>query len=126
MSKNKMVSSNLISSYGWVLLKSKEDGQNMFVGQIHSSELKLIWEKSRTNHKLIFSTSSSSFHEFLTKKLNELLPIGLLAQLEERCDGIAVVKGSTPLQAWFSTQTFKEGTFINIEENTKKVGMDKI
>ena len=124
MSKNKMVSSNLISSYGWVLLK-KTDRTCLSV-KTHSSELKLIWEKSRTNHKLIFITSSSSFHEFVTKKLNELLPIGLLSQLEERCNGIAVVKGPTPLQAWFSTQTFKEGTFINNEENTKKVGMDKI
>ena len=48
----------------------------------------------------IFITSSSSFHGFDTNQFNNLLPVGLLAQLVERCTGIAEVKGSNPVQAW--------------------------
>ena len=48
----------------------------------------------------IFITSSSSFHGFITNQFNNLLPVGLLAQLVERCTGIAEVKGSNPVQAW--------------------------
>ena len=44
--------------------------------------------------------SSSSFHGFITNQFNDLLPVGLLAQLVERCTGIAEVKGSNPVQAW--------------------------
>ena len=47
----------------------------------------------------IFITSSSSFHGFNTNQFNNLLPVGLLAQLVERCTGIAEVKGSNPVQA---------------------------
>ena len=41
----------------------------------------------------IFITSLSSFHGFKTIQFNDLLPAGLLAQLVERCTGIAEVKG---------------------------------
>ena len=47
----------------------------------------------------IFLTSSSSFHRFITNQLYNLLPVGLLAQLVERCTGITEVKGSDPVQA---------------------------
>ena len=48
----------------------------------------------------ILITSSSSLLEFITNESNDLLPVGLLAQLVERCTGIAEVKGSNPVQAW--------------------------
>ena len=48
----------------------------------------------------IFITSSSSFHGFNTNQFNNLLSVGLLVQLVERCTGIAEVKGSNPVQAW--------------------------
>ena len=48
----------------------------------------------------IFISSSSSFHGFVTNQFNDLLPVGLLAQLVERCTGIAEVKGSNLVQAW--------------------------
>ena len=48
----------------------------------------------------IFITLSSSFHGFITHQLNDLLPVGLLAELVERCNGIAEVKGSNHVQAW--------------------------
>ena len=38
----------------------------------------------------------SSFHGFITNRLNDLLP--LLAQFAERCTGITLVKGPTPVQ----------------------------
>ena len=41
----------------------------------------------------IFMTSSSSFHRFIISQFNDLLLVGLLAQLVERCTGIAEVKG---------------------------------
>ena len=44
-------------------------------------------------------TTSSSFHRFITNQLNDLLPVGLLAQLVGGCTGIAQVKGSNPIQA---------------------------
>ena len=49
----------------------------------------------------IFIISSSSFHGFITNQFNDrdLPPVGLLAQLVERCTGIAEVKGSNPVQA---------------------------
>ena len=34
-----------------------------------------------------FMTSSSSVHRFITNQFNDLLPVGLLAQLVERCTG---------------------------------------
>ena len=36
----------------------------------------------------------------LLRSTNEQLPAGVLAQLVERCTGIAEVKGSNPVQAW--------------------------
>ena len=50
--------------------------------------------------RYILITSSSSFHEFITNEFNDLLPVGLLAQMVERSTGIAEVKGSNPVQAW--------------------------
>ena len=47
----------------------------------------------------IFITSSSSFDGFITNQFNDLIPDGLLAQLVERCTGIAEVKGSNPVEA---------------------------
>ena len=46
-----------------------------------------------------FITPSSSFHGFITNQFNDLLPVGLLAHLVERCTGIAEIKGSNPVQA---------------------------
>ena len=37
-------------------------------------------------------------------QFNDLLPAGLLASLVEDCTGIAVVKGSYPVQAWIFLQ----------------------
>ena len=48
-------------------------------------------------HMLI--TLSSSFYGFITNQFNDLLPVGLLAQLEERCTSIAEVKGSNFVRA---------------------------
>ena len=48
----------------------------------------------------VFITPSSSFHGFITNQFNDLLPVGLLAHLVERCTGIAEIKGSNPVQAW--------------------------
>ena len=48
----------------------------------------------------LFITWSSSFHGFITNQFNDLFPVGLLAQLVERCTGMAEVKGSNPVQAW--------------------------
>ena len=39
-------------------------------------------------------------HWFITNQHNDQLPVGLLAQLLERCTGIAQVKGSNPVQDW--------------------------
>ena len=49
----------------------------------------------------MFITSSSSFQGFIRNQFNDLLPVGLLAELVERCTGIAEVTGSNPVQAWF-------------------------
>ena len=53
-----------------------------------------------------FNTSLSAvqiydFHIFFTiySSLHDQLPVGLLAQLVERCTGIAKVMGSNPVQA---------------------------
>ena len=42
----------------------------------------------------------------MTNQFNDPLPVGLLAQLVERCTGIAEVKGSNPVQAWIFFQAF--------------------
>ena len=47
----------------------------------------------------IFITSSSSFHGSITNQLNDLLPVGLLAQLVECCTDITEVRGLNPVQA---------------------------
>ena len=52
-------------------------------------------------------TSSSSVYGFITNQFNDLLPVGLLAQLVERCTGNAEVKVSNPVQAWLSLRNCK-------------------
>ena len=47
--------------------------------------------------------------------VNDLLPVGLLAQLVKRCTGIAEVKDSNPVQA-------SEIFFLGFLFATKKVG----
>ena len=49
----------------------------------------------------IFITSSS-FQGFITNQFNDLLPVGVLAKLVERCTGNSEVKGSNPVEAFFS------------------------
>ena len=41
---------------------------------------------------------SSSSHGFIMNQFNDLLPVGLLAQLVERCTSIAEVKGLNPVK----------------------------
>ena len=47
----------------------------------------------------IFLTVYSSLHGFIQNQHHDQLPVGLLAQLVERCTGIAQVMGSNPVQA---------------------------
>ena len=48
----------------------------------------------------IFLAIYSSLYGFIWNQ-HDQLPVGLLAQLVERCIGIAEVMGSIPVQAWF-------------------------
>ena len=41
-----------------------------------------------------------SLHRFIVNQHNDKLPIGLLAQLVERCIGVAEVMGSNQVEAW--------------------------
>ena len=56
-------------------------------------ERELIWRK-------ITSVIDAPSAGFITDQFNDLLTVGLLAQLVERCTGITEVKGSNPVQAW--------------------------
>ena len=48
-----------------------------------------------------FHISKSSFTRmFICTQFIDQLPVGLLAQLVERCTGIAEVMGSNPVRAW--------------------------
>ena len=47
----------------------------------------------------IFTVVYSTLHGFILNQHNDQLPIGLLAQLVERCTSITEVMGSNPLQA---------------------------
>ena len=49
----------------------------------------------------IFITSSSSFHAFIMNQFNNLLPVGLLASLVERCTVTAEVKVRIPYKPEF-------------------------
>ena len=58
-----------------------------------------MWSKACTLNrkaKSKYSISSSSFLGFITNQLDDLCPLGLLAQLVERCTSIVEVKGSNP------------------------------
>ena len=46
---------------------------------------------------LVFFT----FYGYITNLQSGRLPVGLIAQLVERCTGVAEVLGSNPVQAWF-------------------------
>ena len=48
----------------------------------------------------IYSLSSHLLKGYITNSHNDQLPVGLTAQLEEHCTGIAEVMGSNPVQAW--------------------------
>ena len=50
----------------------------------------------------IFLTVYSSLYGFIWNQHHGQLPVGLLAQLVERCTGIVEVMGSNPVQALFS------------------------
>ena len=54
----------------------------------------------------IFTAVYSSLHGFVWNQHNDQLPVGLLAQLEERCTGIAEVMGSNPVQAWIFSRPY--------------------
>ena len=45
----------------------------------------------------MFIVIESSLHGFITKQHNDWLPFGLVAQLVERCTGIAEVMGLKPV-----------------------------
>ena len=47
----------------------------------------------------IFLTVYSSLYGFIWNQHRDQLPVGLLAQLVERCTGIVEVMGSNPVQA---------------------------
>ena len=47
----------------------------------------------------MFTTVDSPLHGFIWNQHSDQLPVGLLAQLVERCTGIAKVMGSNPVQA---------------------------
>ena len=47
----------------------------------------------------IFTVVYSPLHGFIWNQHNDQLSVGLLAQLVERCTGIAEVMGSNPVQA---------------------------
>ena len=47
----------------------------------------------------LFIVIYSLRHGFIWNQHNDQLPVGSLAQLVERCTGIAEVKGSSPVQA---------------------------
>ena len=47
----------------------------------------------------IFTVVYSPLHGFIWNQHNDQLPIGLLAQLVERCTSITEVMGSNPVQA---------------------------
>ena len=42
----------------------------------------------------------SSLHEVIASQRNGKFPIGLLAQLVERCTGVVEVMGSNQVEAW--------------------------
>ena len=42
----------------------------------------------------------SSLHGFIANQHNGKLPVGLLAQLVERCTGVTEVMGSNRVEAW--------------------------
>ena len=48
----------------------------------------------------IYSLSSVHLSGYITNSHNDQLPVGLIAQLVERCTGIVEVMGSNPVQAW--------------------------
>ena len=43
---------------------------------------------------------------FICTQFIDQLPVGLLAQLVERCTGIAEVMGSNPVQAWIFFRSY--------------------
>ena len=51
----------------------------------------------------IYESDIFELHGFIWNQLIDQLPVGLLAQLIERCTGIADVMGSNPVQALFFT-----------------------
>ena len=53
------------------------------------------------NTKITVPVPVLSFHGFKTNQFNDLLPVGLLAQLVERCTSITEVKSSNPVQFFF-------------------------
>ena len=65
-------------------------------------DLSLIHYFFRSSNIWIFIYSLSSHHlsGYIYNSLNDQLPDGLMAQLVERCTGIAEVMGSNPVQAW--------------------------
>ena len=49
---------------------------------------------------------------FICTQFIDQLPVGLLAQLVERCTGIAEVMGSNPVRAWIFLQLLVSVVFL--------------
>ena len=69
---------------GLCVCSNVEDGATLLVW--------IWWRENKTHY--------SSLGWFIWTQHNVQLPVGLLAQLVERCTGIAEVMGSNPVRAW--------------------------
>ena len=75
----------------------------MFISSLH-----------RSANMWIFIYLKSSFTwMFICTQFIDQLPVGLLAQLVERCTGIAEVMGSNPVRAWIFFQVLFTTTRVS-------------
>ena len=59
-----------------------------------------IWLTSKLQN-IFWQMVKNIWKSYIWTADKDQLPVGLLAQLVERCTGIAEVMGSNPVQAWF-------------------------
>ena len=70
------------------------EGKEEEIKKVNYVALKFFLGRKRKSGKFY-----SPLHGFIWNQHSDQLPVGLLAQLVERCTGIAEVMGSNPVQA---------------------------
>ena len=104
---------NKVELWSWVQIPY---GPEFFPGLISIITSSVVFKAARISYSFLHRSAHiwfsyiynhySSLGWFIWTQHNDQLPVGMLAQLVERCTGIAMVMGSNPVRAWIFFRSY--------------------